>query len=302
MKKIKQLPLQNEHGSVIVFISLGLVILFGIAAIAIDGGRLYFEKSKVQSAVDAAVLAGAQQIPISSAAAVTTAIEVASDNGYSLLPSDIKVEGKFISATITQAAPMTFAKVLGFHTVNVPAKAKARIGPLEGGTNIIPIGIPEYGCGFRYLESYQLNLNPNIRGNFGYLAVDGRGASNLKDGIINGIKLSIGETVLTEPGGKVGPVSQAISTRIAADNGKAKCSVASTADNSCKRVVYVPIVDGFPNVNGRSSVTIVGFAAFWLEEIQNKIIYGKFIKAVESGEIGETGTDDFGLYAVKLVN
>lgn len=302
MKKVQQLPFQNEHGSVIVFISLGLVILFGIAAIAIDGGRLYFEKSKVQSAVDAAVLAGAQQIPISSAAAVTTAIEVASRNGYTLHPSDIKVEGKFISATIRQEAPMTFAKVLGFHKVDVPGVAKAKIGPLKSGKNIIPIGIQEYGNGFRYLESYQLNLMPNIRGNFGYLAVDGRGASNLKNGIINGITLSVGETVSTEPGGKVGPVREAISTRISQDIGKPQCSSATTADNGCKRVIYLPVIDGLQNVNGRSNVTVVGFAAFWLEEIQNKIIYGKFIKAVDSGEIGETGSDDFGLYAVKLVN
>lgn len=48
-----------ERGQVLVLIVLALVALFGFAALAVDIGRLYAERRRVQSAADAAALAAA---------------------------------------------------------------------------------------------------------------------------------------------------------------------------------------------------------------------------------------------------
>ena len=50
---------KSEHGQTIVLIGLALVVLFGFAALAVDGGRLYAEQRRAQNAADAAAYAAA---------------------------------------------------------------------------------------------------------------------------------------------------------------------------------------------------------------------------------------------------
>lgn len=50
---------RSERGQALVLIILAIVGLFGFAALAVDFGRIYAERRRAQSAVDAAVLAGA---------------------------------------------------------------------------------------------------------------------------------------------------------------------------------------------------------------------------------------------------
>jgi hypothetical protein len=49
---------QSESGQVIVFLAVGLILLMGIVALAIDGGMLYSDRRHAQNAADAAALAG----------------------------------------------------------------------------------------------------------------------------------------------------------------------------------------------------------------------------------------------------
>lgn len=52
-------PPKQERGQVLVLVALVLVILFGFAGVAIDGGNLYTEQRRAQAAADNAVLAAA---------------------------------------------------------------------------------------------------------------------------------------------------------------------------------------------------------------------------------------------------
>ncbi|MFZ7943938.1 TadE/TadG family type IV pilus assembly protein [Neobacillus sp. 19] len=52
----------EEKGQSMVMFAIFLVALIGFAGLAIDGGRLYISKSQLQKAVDAAALAGAQEM------------------------------------------------------------------------------------------------------------------------------------------------------------------------------------------------------------------------------------------------
>src|SRR6185369_4639776 len=49
----------SEKGQAIIIIVFSILGLLGAAALAIDGGRAYIEQGRVQSAADAAALAGA---------------------------------------------------------------------------------------------------------------------------------------------------------------------------------------------------------------------------------------------------
>jgi hypothetical protein len=68
-----------ERGQILPIVALALVALLGISAFAIDVGFAYYGKRQLQSATDAAALAGAQDLP-SATTAVTTATSYALAN------------------------------------------------------------------------------------------------------------------------------------------------------------------------------------------------------------------------------
>lgn len=53
---------RGKQAQSLVIVALSATVLFGIIALGLDGGRLYFERRDVQNAADAAALAGAQEL------------------------------------------------------------------------------------------------------------------------------------------------------------------------------------------------------------------------------------------------
>src|SRR5664279_4980316 len=70
---------RGERGQVLAIVALALVALLGISAFAIDVGYAYYAKRQLQSATDAAALAGAQDLP-NGTSAVATATTYAAAN------------------------------------------------------------------------------------------------------------------------------------------------------------------------------------------------------------------------------
>lgn len=136
-------------------------------------------------------------------------------------------------------------------------------------------------------------------GNYGFLALGAPGAQQFEQNLMYGYSgvLSVGEQVQTETGVMAGPAAQAIDYRMSEG---ADCSFATASDN-CPRVLLLPVVNTL-DVNGKSSVTIVGFAAFYLDGISGsggqQQIMGRFLQMVVPGTIGQ-GTN-FGLFGVRL--
>ena len=52
-----------ERGQILPIVALAMFCLLGICAFGIDVGNAYYAKRQLQSAVDAAALAGAQDLP-----------------------------------------------------------------------------------------------------------------------------------------------------------------------------------------------------------------------------------------------
>ncbi len=64
---------RRERGQILPIVALALVALLGISAFAIDVGYAFYAKRQLQSAADAAALAGAQDLPSISTAKATAA-------------------------------------------------------------------------------------------------------------------------------------------------------------------------------------------------------------------------------------
>lgn len=304
MKRLlRMLKLKEESGAALVIVAISMVALLGFTALTIDGGRLYSEKSKLQKALDAAVLAGAQGIGTSEVRAKSIARDVSQKNGYSLTQNEeLKIVGNSIKAEKEVSVSMTFAKALGMNEATISAKAKAIVAPLKKASGIAPIAVQKSDVPNKTIINCG-DKNPGEQhGNCGYLRIDGSGAKGLGEAIKNGVTYQIGEPVSTEPGHNTGPVSDAIDFLIESDKSKSHCQIASTADNSCKRVITIVVIDTWDGINGHKPVSPIGFASYWVDKYEDKKLYGQFVKMISSGEIGSsTDIGEYNLYGVKLV-
>lgn len=303
MRKSYILLLNKQNGVAMLIVALSMFMIIGFTALVVDVGGLYLEKSMLQKSVDAAVLGGALELRSSEEDAVNEAIKLAAKNDFTITENEVTTGTDFIEIQKTVTKELTFARVLGLDQTDVSATARAELkGALLKGDGVIPVGLEkiEYKKG----ASYALNDKPGEgnSGNYGYLAIDGNGANILGDGIKYGTKKAVetGEKVKTEPGQNWGKVKDGFEFRIEEDKkNNSKCSSYETTDNTCKRVVTIPLIETW-DVNGKSDVMVVGFAAFWIESVSKHETKGKFIEIVRGGSFGPG--ENFGIYGVKLVN
>lgn len=318
MKKILKRLIKQQDGNALVLVAIMMVVLIGFAAIAIDTGRLYFEKSNLQKDLDAAVLAGAQDLVISQSHAVATAIEIAGKNGIVLTADDIETGDNFIEINKTTNKDLTFARVLGFDNSNVFALARAEIdGALIRREGVVPVGIldTEYSDGIPYAMHFQPGNSDNasISGNFGFLDIEDPDNNNLKDAIMNGADMEISESdedvhELTKTGLSWGQVEAGFEWRIQQDEDTPACNTYETATSSCYRTIFVPMVETYEEANGKTFVKITGFASFWIDAVTqdhgDKLVTGRFIDTITFGEFRELqdeNDENYGVSKVRLV-
>jgi Flp pilus assembly protein TadG len=143
--------LQSEHGIAAPIVAIFMVVLLGVAALAVDLGFTYLQKRRLQTAVDYAVLAAAQKLP-NAAAATTDAQSFLSsnwkNNGNSTDPTVNSVttctydpsnpqqcatgspacdtsEPCQIAVKATASVPTFFGNIFGFSNINVSATGSA---------------------------------------------------------------------------------------------------------------------------------------------------------------------------------
>lgn len=154
----------SEKGQALVIITLAAVVLFGFAALAIDGSMVFSDKRHAQNAADTAALAGA--LAYSRGNNVTTSAQArATSNGYNDngttndvtitatdAPSGVcpaNTQGKDITVDIVSHVNTTFARVIGRTQMTNAVTATSRscgsyYGPPFNGNAIVslaPTGI-----------------------------------------------------------------------------------------------------------------------------------------------------------------
>lgn len=295
--------LRDKKGAVNIMVTMSLVGILGFLALVIDVGLLFAEKNNLSNAADAAVLAGAQELPFDSTKAIEIAEQYAVKNGGSLDKVNISIteNNTKIEANINNDVIFAFAKILGFDKANVAVDTAAIVGPVtKVYDGIRPMAVEKQSFTYGQQVVLKEGAGDGYKGNYGAVALGGKGANVYRDNIKFGYngELKVGDIIDTEPGNMSGPTFQGIEYIVDSDN----YSFNNFARDSL-RIWTIPIVDSL-DVNGRKSVTIVGFAVFFMEDAEKKSgkteVTGRFIEFVTNGDI-DTGQTDYGLKGVKLI-
>lgn len=294
--------LREQKGSVAVLAAMAMTALLGCTALAIDVANLYLNKTQISNMADAAALAGARDLPVSSQLAISTAQYYANQNGKESddIQASVNDNKTIVTVTVNRTVPLFFAKIFNMYTTGVSATAQASNMVITGVTGAVPFSIEKQD--FSYGTPYTLKDGggSGSDGNYGGLALGGNGGNIYKYNIKNGYngKLTVGQWVDTETGTISGPTSDGVSYRIALD----PYATYDTVKASSERIIVVPIIDSL-NVNGKASVQIVGFAAFFLESVggsgNDNSVTGRFLRMYIAGDQG-SGTD-YGLRNIRLI-
>jgi Flp pilus assembly protein TadG len=165
----------GEAGQSLVLVALGLVVLIGILGLAIDVGYYRYVTRELQTAADAAALAGAMDITYGDQ--VTAAQAASAENGFTNGANNVAVQVNcytgcsgqitnspfvgsgyptYVQAIVTQSnQPQFFSKILGIHPYTLTASAVAAGGinciyaldTASGGAISLNIAVVDSTCG-----------------------------------------------------------------------------------------------------------------------------------------------------------
>ncbi len=300
----------QERGSVVVLVVLSLTVLLGFCAIVTDVGLLYAQKAHLQNSVDAAALAGVQELPTDRSKAEEKAIDYATRNGLPAVTVSFEANNAIIIVQATQQAPTYFARIFGITEEQISVSAKAMMVPPDGMSGAVPLSIQEQefefgekyvlksgggsGTSDWYLDDDKNNSARKVEdtsgnsGWYGALELSGSGANTYEYDLANGYDgtLRVGQVLDVKHGNMSGPTADGINTRLNSDTRVPKNTI-DYFDRNAPQIVYIPIVK-IISESGYSihTVQIVGFAAFFLEGVagngNQSVVTGWFIRTLAS--------------------
>ena len=196
--------------------------ILGLGAIVVDGGMLYYEKAKLQTAVDSVVLAGVRSLQGGTLAVTVAAENAALANGLSVddLQLSINTGAGTVTATASKQVGLGLARILNHNQAEVGALAEAQVGGISGLQGIAPLGVIWQEFVFGQLYDIKVGAGDSESGNYGALALGGTGSANYRDNLRYGYPgwLRLGDVILTEPGNMSNPTKLAIDGRTEACN------------------------------------------------------------------------------------
>ncbi|MBM3268600.1 MAG: hypothetical protein FJZ01_13200 [Candidatus Sericytochromatia bacterium] len=286
----------RQRGSALLMVTALGLALTGFMALVADTGVLALEKSRLQSAADAAALAGALSLSGGTAAAAEKARAYVAANG--LAPECATVDfpaADTVRVALAASTPAMLPVLVGADDHPVVAEAAARAETIETG-GARPFAVPE--TQFVAGADYILKAGPRSgqQGNFRAVAIDGTGAQVYVQTILRGAAadVAVGSWLSTEPGNMAGPTDAAIDELIATTSAAVGrvliddpgCSADHVCDPlNCRRIVVALLVDPltFHDADGRSPVQVTGFARFYLVGTNaDGEVVGRFLRRLES--------------------
>ena len=158
LNRVRRLP-RDEDGAALFLTALAMVVLLGFAALVTDVAILYLNRISLSNAVDAAALAGVQELPTSAWAAERRALEYGERNG---VPVGMTVwvwpNREQITVEAKRVVDFFFARVLGLTETEVSARATARVGSVRAYGGAVPLAVVEQE--FEYGKQYLLKVGP----------------------------------------------------------------------------------------------------------------------------------------------
>jgi len=137
--------LRSDSGQAMLFVVVALLGLVGLVSLVVDGGSWFRTQRQVQTAADAAALAGAQNLPIDQTGARSTAISYAQKNFSGIAAPTIT----FPSAAeidVVAAKPVN-GIILPALNATARAHARAQVSAPSSLKNVAPIAVyKDYAC------------------------------------------------------------------------------------------------------------------------------------------------------------
>lgn len=129
----------DRRGAVLAFVGIIMVVLLGMAGLALDSARGYVARSRLSRAVDAAALAGARSLRQGQDTARQRALTLAAANGVSAATgatvtvsfSKNAIGEDLVNVNANETVPTTFMRVLGEDIMGVQSRAAAAVPPLD---------------------------------------------------------------------------------------------------------------------------------------------------------------------------
>jgi hypothetical protein len=303
---------KTERGQSVVLTLFFLTVLIGMAAAVLDVGAWYRADRKLQANADAAALAAAQELPESPSVATSTALAYADENDGGLTADNIKFSGKHVAndtieVTTERTAPGFFAKLFGFGSAKVKARAVARAGTLGRAKWAAPIAVdwehPKLQCGSRCWGTKDrrgdlttIDFFKTGPGAFRLINIDGShggtGPSTLGEWMENGLDAWMDKDrwYYSDPGMK--PNSS---------------HVKHALDIRDESELLFPVYNATRAQGAGFEYYVIGWAVFHVTDYdihgsKDSRIHGYFVDMVWAGIQGSTGgSPHFGARAVQLV-
>jgi len=235
----------------LVLVLVGMLAFIAMAGLALDTAHVLLNKSRLQSALDAAALAGAKALDQSAntgtatvtagsvfnanlvkypelQSAVSGGLKLVMEYSSTLNPfSPGTTPAKFVRASITGfRTQMSLIAAVGISSLTMAGNAVAGPSPpIVSACNVAPVFMcgnpaspPMYGysidqvVGLNQVTGSTSAIGP---GNYGLLALGGNGGSNVRTNLAGAYAscISTGPNVPTEPGVAAGPVNEGLNTR-----------------------------------------------------------------------------------------
>jgi Flp pilus assembly protein TadG len=310
---------RDQSGQASVLTAVYIAALLGMAALVLDVGSWFRQHRHLQATADAAALAGAQELPLSTGLARSFAERYAHRNTTALTGVSVSFSSKVetndtIHVEVEKPAPGFFSKILGVSTVDVDAKAVARVGGMQSAKYVAPIVVKNThpmltgtGCGNiggpclgpSYVTTIPVG-DTGAPGAFALLNLAGGGsgtasASELSDWIVNGYEpeLPLGG-YYSSPGVKFNShgIQEGLDTRM----------------NSVSPVMLFPVYDTLTGQGSNAEYHIIGWVPFHILDFEthgnNGSITGYFTDVIWNGTLTTTsggGGPNFGARTVQLV-
>ena len=297
----------KDDGAMALIVALLIaVVLFGVAAIVVDGGALYATKRNLQTTADAAALAGVQDLPTNTGGANTSAAYYVQQNiredmvgTPQIAVSRTFADNDTIKVTVVGGAPAAFSQIWGRGDSPIKATATAIVASPSGySAGVMPFGImsqePSGTSPFGYEFNQPVVLKQPAQqgeaGNFQFLSLTdppgGHDGANditgaLRDGgVDNPVYLDTIYNTKTGMNGK--NVSKSLEQWIGTDTHTfdqvaevRPDGLVKILDYDCPRLIICPIIvcPGPPvaynwnDLEGSKPVLVIGFSFFYVESV-----------------------------------
>ena len=319
----------DQRGSAILIAALIMSLMLAFSAFALDLGLEYSYASKLQNALDSAVLAADLELPAENTNCGKWQNAVNAANAYFSLNNPAAAEiltlepvykdgiigNKIIgiTATATINVDYKFAPIIGSEQGSLTRTATAELKTVDAMSGLVPLCITE--SKMNDVQAGEISTlkfgSPGSASNkdgyfitsgwFGIVQLDGTGAAQYRNDFINGSSkvISVGTELNMQTGNLSGPTQESFNTRIAGHTG---CTY-ENHEADCPRIVTIPVV----NLLFNGDVKVVSFASFFLENIagdgEDSIVTATYMESnIVSGTMTYGYAEDYGVYIVKLTN